>query len=156
MSFLLSWSTSLGHWYMCADKKASLFLRLSLGMSFQRCHPRPSSWIWYPTLRRVVGRDLHEEFRACLVPLQSGSTSAERSGALNFIVSAYLPIKLGLEGQMRFWADPCECDEQQSQRGSLCVLVSDRGWERRVGNLNRGNAGWEGVPGSNLIFKKLK
>ena len=75
----------------------------------------------------MVGRDLHEEFRACLVPLQSGSTSAERSGALNFIVSAYLPIKLGLEGQMRFWADPCECDEQQSQRGSLCVLVSDRG-----------------------------
>ena len=52
-----------------------------------------------------MGRGLNEELRACLVPLQGGRTLAERSGALNLSVSAYLPIKLGLEGQMRFWAD---------------------------------------------------
>lgn len=68
------------------------------------CGPgAPSSASW--GLRRGVGRGLNEELRACLVPLQGGRTLAERSGALNLIVSAYLPIKLGLEGQMRFWAD---------------------------------------------------
>ena len=55
-----------------------------------------------------MGRDLNEEFRAGVVPLESGRTLAERSRALNLIVSAYLSIKLGLEGQMRFWAHPCE------------------------------------------------
>lgn len=73
-----------------------------------------------------MGRDLNEEFRAGLVPLQSGCTLAERSRALN-LVSAYLPIKLGSEGQMRFWADPCEHVMNSRANVGHSVLVSDRG-----------------------------